>query len=132
MSIPSKPKTNILYYRKEGRDFEHMKSLLDELEIDYVCIKVNNKKVTRDFVSLMLYYTENGFEDLIKNPKKSGLDVDEMTTKQLITEIALDPDRYLKEVWVLGKNGLLKSIKNKDELTVFVDYHKREMSKIYE
>lgn len=109
-----------------------MKKILDDLEIEYVTIRVPNKKVTRDFISLMLHYTENGFEDLIKNPKKSGLDIDEMTTKQLITEIVLDPEKYLKEVWVLGKNGILKGIKNEDEMTVFVDYEKREMSKIYE
>lgn len=132
-----KLKANVLYYFREGeREYKRAVEILENLGIEYIPIKIHDRMLDENFIELMLEYCHNGFDDLIKNPKKMVLDIDydTITTKQLIKLIAKEKDNILRPVWFLGLSGgegVITSTMREDEFTIYKKYNEREMSEIY-
>ena len=130
--------TNYFYFFNElDREKTRMEGIISKLGLNYVPIKVVPSKVDEKFIELMLEYCENGFDDLIKNPKKVDFgvgDIYEMKYSELVSLIAKEPEKFLKPAWFLGNsgnNGVLTSKGIEDEFTIYLKYTEREMSKIY-
>jgi hypothetical protein len=130
--------TNYFYFFNENdREKARMENILAKLNIHYMPIKVVPSKVDEKFVELMLEFCENGFDDLIKNPKKVDFgvgDIYDLKYSELVTLITENPEKYLKPAWFLGNsggNGVLTSKGIEDEFTVYLKYSEREMSEIY-
>lgn len=125
---------NVLYYFEKGREYNKAINILEKLNIKYVPIEIHSRMIDTKFIHLLLEFCENGFEDLIKNQNKTTekLDLDTMTTNQLIELIVEKQDEILKPVWFLGKNRILTSKMIEDDFTVHIPYNERELSKIYE
>lgn len=131
-------KANVLYYFRDGdREYKRCVQILDKLHIPYIPIKIHDRMLDETFIKIMLEFCENGFEDLLKNPKRMNiqLDFDKLTTNELISIIVRERDNVLKNVWFLGLsggNGVVTSTMTEDAFTIYIPFKEREMSKIYE
>jgi arsenate reductase-like glutaredoxin family protein len=133
-------KTNVLYYFTKGREFNATKGLLDRMGISFLPIQIHDRMIDKQFIEILLNYCENGFDDLLKPSKNKTIDgivIDELKVSELISIIVDKKMEVLKPVLFLGmrKAEPYGKVLDKivyDELTAFIPYEERELSKIYE
>lgn len=132
-------RNNFLFYTDKNKQYQDMKAILNKLEIKYVEIRLNDAIVDEKFIVMLVERSTNGFDDLVKSPKRymPDLDLDEIKFNDFVKVIVENYENALKTAIFfgqLGSSGQYQTTSGaiEDEYTVYVDYDKREMSKIYE
>lgn len=119
-----------LYYRNRGRQYQKIKGHLELLGVKFneVCIGRSSQDLNEDTIIKILEKAEDGFDSIIVRGKK-GLELMEtMSTKGLIRYL-IDYPEYMQQCFVVGEKAMVNGLNDIDEYTIFVPFHKREMSK---
>ena len=132
-------RNNFLFYTEKNKQYQEMKKILENLEIKYVEVRLNEAIVDEKFIVMLVERSVNGFDDLIKSPKRymPELDLDEIKFDDFVKYIVENYENALKTAIFFGKLGASGDYRTtsgavEDEYTVYIDYNKREMSEIYE
>lgn len=119
-----------LYYRNKGRAYQKVKSHLELLGVHFneVCIGRSSDDLNEETIMKILEKAEEGFDSIIVRGKK-GLELMEtMSTKGLIRYL-IDYPEYMQQCFVVGEKAMVNGLNDIDEYTIFIPFHKREMSK---
>lgn len=132
-------RNNFLFHTSKNKQYQEMKKILDNLEIKYVEVRLNEAIVDEKFINMLVERSTNGFDDIVKSPTRymPELDLEEMKFNDFVKYIVENYENALKTAIFFGKIGAKGDYQTasgavEDEYTVFVEYQKREMSKIYE
>ena len=125
---------NFVFVHTRNQQYRDMIEILKNLKIEYREIKYNEQFVDEGLIYNFLSGCENGFDDIIKNTKKTTRDnvlFDDLKVSELVKYICENPTEVLKSAIFLGKNGTVTTGSVEDDYTIHIPYHEREMSKIY-
>lgn len=111
---PKKPNQNILFYLDTNyKDYYKAMNILDELNIKYVPVRLHERMVDKKFLSMLLEFTSNGFDDIIRlNSFESlfpELDYQDVSYSDMLNYIELNYLDLLKSFIFLGKDGKIVS-----------------------
>lgn len=109
---PAKPNVNILFYVDTNyKEYHKIVRILDNLEINYVPIRIHERMVNREFIEMLLDYSERGFDDIVRTSFVRMLYPDavyeDLTTSQMIKMIEENYVDLLKQAIFVGSNGVL-------------------------
>jgi arsenate reductase-like glutaredoxin family protein len=131
-------RNNYLFYHTPNKQYQMMKTVLNNLGITYKEIKMYPNLITKDFVVTLIEHCDEGFDDIIKNPKKSFIDknYEDFTFNEMVEYITKNYETVLKSAIFFGRIGGSSAYKVttgaiEDDFTVHIPYEHREMSKIY-
>ena len=123
--IPTKPNVNILYFTDTNhKDYYTMMSFLDENQINYVPVLMHERMINKDFISLILDFTQSGFDDIVRKSYFKILYPNEVyedtTTSEMIGMIEKNYVDLLKPVLFVGDDGIMRTQPTKKEFQKYI------------
>lgn len=119
-----------LYYRNKGRAYQKVKGHLELLGVKFneVCIGKRSEYLNEQTLINILEKAEDGFDSIIVRGKRGLEFMENMSTTSMIKYLIMYPD-YLQQCFVIGEKAMVNGLNDIDEYTIFIPFHKREMSK---
>lgn len=107
-----KPNVNILFYVDTNyKEYHKIIKILDDLEINYVPIRVHERMVNSEFISMLLDFSNAGFDDIVRpsfvRMLYPELNYDDITTLEMMAMLQENYVDLLKQAIFVGKNGVL-------------------------
>jgi arsenate reductase-like glutaredoxin family protein len=101
-----------------------MMSFLDENQINYVPVLMHERMVDKDFISLILDFTQSGFDDIVRKSYFKILYPNEVyedtKTSEMIRLIEKNYVDLLKPVLFVGDDGIMRTQPTKKEFEKYI------------
>lgn len=107
-----KPNVNILYYVDiNHKDYHQAVTILDKYNIGYVPIRMHERMVDDDFIEMLLSWSTNGFDDIVRktffNYLHPNLDYNEIKYSEMVKHITNNYVDLLKPFIFVGSDGTM-------------------------
>ena len=111
---PKKPNVNILYFSDTyNKEYYNLVKMLDENNVNYVPILMHERMVDEEFVKLLLEFSPNGFDDIVRktyfNTLYPNLIYNEVKFNRMVNIIVNNYVDILKSAMFVGDDGILRT-----------------------
>lgn len=117
---PETPNVPILYYVDiNHKDYHQVINYLDKHKINYVPVLIKPKMMTEEFVHLLLSWTKNGFDDIVRKTFFKYLfpkdDYNELKTSKMVQYLINNYVDLLKPfIWVDSEGDMITTPSEKE------------------